>query len=136
MGLLSLIDATTLARKNNNVARILNNMLNHCDIKREVYIPPTTTFSHGGHGVVIGGGVKIGDNVTIYQGTTIGTKISKGYPTIGNDVTIFPLCVIVGDIKIGDNSIIGACTYVDQDIPPNSVVYNKKELVIKNKRGG
>ena len=44
-----------------------------------------------------------------------------GYPTIGNNVIIFPNSTIVGRIHIGDNSIIGANSFVNKDIPCNSV---------------
>lgn len=86
---------------------------------------------HGGLGVVIGEGVYIGKNVIINQNVTIGNK--NGCPIIQDNVRIFPNCIIIGKITIGKNSIIGAGTFIDQDIPPNSIVYNKKELVVKRR---
>ncbi len=77
----------------------------------------------------LSGGVVIGDNVKIGSNCILGYH--KGYPKIGDNVTIFPNSIIIGNITIGKNSIIGAGTYVDKDVPPNSVVYNKKELIIK-----
>ena len=85
---------------------------------------------HGGLGIVVGENVYIGKNVIINQNVTIGNK--NGCPKIMDGVRIYPGCIIIGNITIGENSIIGAGTYVDKDIPPNSTVYNKKELIIKS----
>lgn len=66
---------------------------------------------------------RIGDNVTIHHGVTIGKNHKTGgVPTIGNNVVIFPNAVIVGDITIGDNTYIGANTFVNKDIPSNSTI--------------
>ena len=91
------------------------------------------TFTHNGIGCVIGERVKFGNNVTVYQHTTIGStkKDEVAYPTIEDDVTIYSHCCIIGDITIGKGSVIGAYTFVNKDIPPNSVVYSKKKLCIK-----
>lgn len=129
---ISTIDANWLARKNLRVCHFINRIVYGIQVNTEVYIPPTLEFAHG-MGIVIGYGVKLGENVKIYQNTTLGAKDEKlkKYPIIGNNVTIFANCVIVGGITIGDNSIIGACTFVDKDIPPNSIVYGNRELIIK-----
>ena len=78
-------------------------------------------------GIVIGMKVEIGMNCKIYQNVTIGTKDIKDfkngkYPKIGNNVTIFPNSVIIGDIKIGDGSQIGAGSIVLKDVPANTIV--------------
>jgi len=65
--------------------------------------------------IVIGSGVVIQDMVTIYQSVTIG-QISGRYPIIGNNVRIYPNSVIVGGIKIYDNAIIRALSFVDSDV--------------------
>lgn len=76
-------------------------------------------------GVVIGEGVVVGEDCTIYQNVTIGK--SRGnlignseYPYIGNNVTIFAGAVIIGKVKIGSNSIIGANSVVKTDVEENS----------------
>jgi len=78
-------------------------------------------------GIVIGFNVELGDDCIIYQNVTIGTKDSADqvhakYPVIGDRVTIYPNCVIVGDIKIGDGATIGAGSVVISDVEPYSVV--------------
>ena len=77
-------------------------------------------------GIVIGDGVVIGRDCTIYQNVTIGKKNGNlnneyDYPTIGNNVTIFSGSVIVGKIYIGDNSIIAANSVVTSDVEENSI---------------
>lgn len=71
-------------------------------------------------GVVIGSGVKIGANVVLYQGTTLGAG-RGGYPTIGDGVVIYPNSVLVGSIFIGDGAVIGACSFVDGDVDAGRV---------------
>lgn len=74
---------------------------------------------------MIGETAEIGDNVTIYQGVTLGgTGKEKGkrHPTVGNNVLISTGAKILGAITIGDNSKIGAGSVVLKDVPPNSTV--------------
>lgn len=74
-----------------------------------------------GIGTIIGARVTLGDNVLLHHNVTFGDK--NGYrPIIGNCVTVYPGAVIVGDIKIGDNCIIGANTFVDKSYPANSII--------------
>ena len=103
--------------------------------KYNCYIAPNAEISNNmlfPHpiGVVIGDGVKIGKNCTVFQNVTIGKK-NDLYPTIGNNVTIYPGTVIVGNVKIGDNSIIGANSVVLHDVPPNTVVAGNPAKIIK-----
>lgn len=82
-------------------------------------------FIDHGMGVVIGETCEIGDNVTLYQGVTLGgTGKEKGkrHPTIGNNVLIASGAKVLGSMKIGDNSKIGAGSVVLQEVPPNSTV--------------
>jgi len=82
-------------------------------------------FIDHGMGVVIGETAVIGDNVLIYQSVTLGgTGIEKGkrHPTIGNNVVIGAGAKVLGNIKVGDNSYIGANAVVIKDVPPNSTV--------------
>lgn len=75
-----------------------------------------------GIGTIIGARSKIGDNVLLHHNITLGDK-NGGRPTIGNNVTIYPGTVIVGNIEIGDNSIIGANVFVDKTYPENSKIF-------------
>lgn len=71
-------------------------------------------------GVVISEKATFGNNCTIYQNTTIGVKDNIA-PTIGNNVTIYANSVIIGNVHIGDNAIIGAGSVVLKDIPANEI---------------
>lgn len=82
-------------------------------------------FIDHGSGVVIGETTEIGDNVTLYQGVTLGgTGKEKGkrHPTIGNNVTISVGAKVLGNIKIGDNVKIGGGSVVLRDVPSNCTV--------------
>lgn len=54
----------------------------------------------------------------------------KGFPTIGNNVTIFPGARVVGNIHVGDNVVIGANSVVVKDVPDNSIVAGVPARVI------
>jgi serine O-acetyltransferase len=82
-------------------------------------------FIDHGMGIVIGETAIIGDNVTLYQGVTLGgTGKEKGkrHPTVGNNVVIGAGAKVLGNITIGDNSYIGANAVVIKDVPANSTV--------------
>ncbi|MBL7068405.1 MAG: serine O-acetyltransferase [Candidatus Omnitrophica bacterium] len=82
-------------------------------------------FIDHGMGVVIGETSVIGDNVTIFQGATLGgtgKERGKRHPTIGNNVVIGAGAKILGNITIGDSVQIGANAVVVRDIPQNSTV--------------
>lgn len=78
-------------------------------------------------GIVIGSGVQIGENCTLQHGVTVGEKYvddrSDGcYPTIGSGVVFGTHSVVVGDIHIGNDAIIGALTFVDADVEDGTTV--------------
>ena len=82
-------------------------------------------FIDHGLGVVIGETSIVGDDVLLYQGSTLGgTGIVTGkrHPTIGNNVVIGAGAKVLGNIVIGDNSYIGANAVVIKDVGPNSTV--------------
>jgi serine O-acetyltransferase len=82
-------------------------------------------FIDHGMGVVIGETCEIGNNVTIYQGVTLGgTGKEKGkrHPTIEDNVLIASGAKILGSMTIGKNSRIGAGSVVLHEVPPNSTV--------------
>ena len=94
-------------------------------------------FIDHGSGVVIGETTIIGDEVTIYQGVTLGSntpKKGKRHPTIGNRVMIGAGSKIIGDIHIGDDAKIGAGSVVVNDVPPQGIAIGPKaQILIKNK---
>ncbi len=82
-------------------------------------------FIDHGMGVVVGETAIIGDNVTLFQGVTLGgTGKEKGkrHPTIGNNVVIGTGAKVLGNIVIGDNVQIGANAVVVKDVPPSCTV--------------
>ena len=82
-------------------------------------------FIDHGAGVVIGETAEIGDNVTLYQGVTLGgTGFARGkrHPTVDSDVVIGSGAKLLGPIHVGANSKIGANSVVIHDVPPNSTV--------------
>lgn len=95
-------------------------------------------FIDHGDGVVIGETTIIGDDVTIYQGVTLGgtgKDCGKRHPTIGSGVTIGAGAKVLGPITIGDGSKVGAGSIVLKDVPPNcTVVGNPGRIVEKKKK--
>ena len=85
-------------------------------------------------GVVIGETAEIGNNVSVYQGVTLGgvsTEKRKRHPTIGNNVVIGAGATILGPITIGDNVRVGAGSVVVKSVPPNSTVVGVPAKIVK-----
>jgi len=93
-------------------------------------------FIDHGAGVVIGETTVIGNNVTLYQGVTLGgtgKERGKRHPTLGNNVVVSAGAKILGTITIGDNVKIGAGSVVLKDVPPNcTVVGVPGRVVVRN----
>lgn len=85
-----------------------------------------------GVGSVIGARCRIGDNCTIHQNCTLGDR-NGGRPTIGDNVTIYAGSMILGNISIGDNTIIGANSVVTESCPANSVLVGTPARIIKRR---
>ena len=82
-------------------------------------------FIDHGMGVVIGETAEVGDNVTMYQGVTLGGtgfETGKRHPTVQDNVTIGSGAKLLGPITIGHGAKIGANTVVIHEVPPNSTV--------------
>lgn len=94
-------------------------------------------FIDHGMGVVIGESAVIGDNCTIYHGVTLGgtgkDKGAKRHPTVGNNVLIGAGAKVLGPFKIGDNSLIGANTFVSFEVEPYSTVVGAKGRIVKKR---
>jgi serine O-acetyltransferase len=109
-----------LARFGSQVVRLLTGIEIHpgAQIGRRLFI------DHG-MGVVIGETSIVGDDVTLYQGVTLGgTGKEKGkrHPTVGNNVTIGTGAKLLGNITIGENCRVGGGSVVLRNVPPNSTV--------------
>jgi serine O-acetyltransferase len=109
------------------------------DIHPNARIGSPFSIDHG-TGIVIGETTFIGDKVKIYQGVTLGAlsvdkskSRIKRHPTIEDNVILYSGCTILGgQTIIGRNSVIGGNVWLTESIPPNSVVYHKSEVFIKN----
>lgn len=117
------------ARSLNYIARVLTGADIHpgATIGKEFFIDHAT-------GVVIGETSIIGDNVSVYQGVTLGgvsTEKKKRHPTIGNNVVIGAGATILGPVVIGDNVRVGAGSVVVKSVPPNSTVVGVPAKIVK-----
>ena len=103
-------------------------------------ISPTTEIGPGlylGHfsGVIMSPYARIGANVNIAQGVTIGAESRgqrKGAPTLGDRVWIGANAVIVGKIAIGDDSLIAPGAFVNFDVPAKSIVLGNPGKIVSN----
>ena len=81
-------------------------------------------FIDHGMGVVIGETTEIGDDVMLYHGVTLGGRSmeqGKRHPTLGDRVTVGAGAKILGPVRIGDGSAVGANAVVTHDVPPESI---------------
>lgn len=107
--------------------------------KTGIEIHPAATigrrfFIDHGTGVVIGETAVIGDDVTIYQGVTLGgtgKDTGKRHPTIGNNVMIGAGAKVLGPFEVGDNSNIAAGAVVLNEIPPDSTAVGVPARVVR-----
>ena len=91
-------------------------------------------FIDHGNGVIIGETAVIGDNVTLYQGVTLGgTGKEKGkrHPTVKDNVMISAGAKVIGSFTVGENSKIGAGSVVVNEVPPNCTVVGIPGRVVK-----
>lgn len=104
-----------------------------------IEIHPGATIGKGffidhGMGVVIGETTEIGDNVTIYQGVTLGgtgKDVGKRHPTLGNNVMIGAGAKVLGPVRIGDNTKIAAGAVVLNSVPENSTAVGIPAKVVR-----
>jgi serine O-acetyltransferase len=109
------------------------------DIHPAAKIGRSFAIDHG-TGLVIGETTVIGDHVKIYQGVTLGAlNVSKSiastkrHPTIEDGVVIYAGATILGgSTVVGAGSIIGGNVWLTYSVPPNSVVYHKSEVHVKD----
>jgi serine O-acetyltransferase len=91
-------------------------------------------FIDHGMAVVIGETTEIGDDVTIYQGVTLGgtgKETGKRHPTIGSRVIVSAGAKVLGPFTVGDDSKIGAGSVVLEEVPPNSTVVGVPGKVVR-----
>ena len=91
-------------------------------------------FIDHGSGVIIGETTIIGDNVTLYQGVTLGgtgKETGKRHPTLCDNVMVSAGAKIIGSFTIGENSKIGAGSVVLEEVPPNCTVVGVPGRIVK-----
>ncbi len=94
-----------------------------------------------GTGIVVGESCKIGKNVKLYQGVTLGAlsvakslAFSKRHPTVEDNVIIYSGATILGgETVIGHDSVIGGNVWLTRSVPPHSTVYHKPDITVFNK---
>lgn len=107
--------------------------------KTGIEIHPGAVIGNGlfidhGAGVVIGETTIIGDNVTLYQGVTLGgtgKETGKRHPTLGDNVMVSAGAKLLGSFTVGENSKIGAGSIVLNEVPPNCTVVGIPGRVVK-----
>ena len=110
----------TLPRFLSHIARFLTGIEIHPGVKAGKGL-----FIDHGMGVVIGETTEIGQNVTLYQGVTLGgvsLKKEKRHPTLRDNVVVGAGAKVLGPFEVGENSRIGSNSVVVKEVPPNSTV--------------
>ncbi len=123
---------TTISRARETVRKLgvpgLNRLLRLSQIALYgVEIGNAVTLGHGVYfvhtlGTVVGGDATIGDRVKFMGNNTVGTAKDNGYPIIEDDVVVGAGARILGPIRVGARSVIGANAVVLHDVPPDSIV--------------
>lgn len=108
--------------------------------KTGIEIHPGATIGKGlfidhGSGVIIGETAELGDNITLYQGVTLGgtgKEQGKRHPTLGDNVMVSAGAKVLGSFKIGENSKIGAGSVVLKEVPANCTVVGVPGRICKS----
>lgn len=105
------------------------------DVPPQMQIGRGTVFPHDALGCVFHPNVKIGKNCKILHGVTMGGRAGhKGLPIIGDNVVIGTHAQIVGNVRIGNNSIVGAGAIVTHDVPDNVVVVGNPAKILRSNK--
>ena len=116
----------------------LTSQLAGIEIPWRTTIAPGLALTHG-RGIVVNANARIGSNVTLFHGVTIGQRDyidSEGrrntvYPVIEDDVWIGPHAIVVGGVTVGKGSRIAGGAYVFENVPPYSVVMGNPGQIVK-----
>lgn len=113
-----LSDFGAIGRLLSKVVWRVNVAMSGCYFSVKSEIGPGLRLPHP-TGIVVGDGVKLGCDVTLYQGVTLGVKnVEKGdYPSVGSRVTIYAGSVICGQILVADDAVVGANSVLFESVP-------------------
>ena len=104
-----------------------------CDIRTT--LPRSTNITHP-VGIVIGKNVDLGENIKIRQNVTLGVRggghISNSQPKLHDNVSLGAGAVILGNVTVGKNAVVGANSVVLEDVPPNAVVVGAPAKIVKH----
>jgi serine O-acetyltransferase len=82
-------------------------------------------------GIVIGGNARVGDRVKLMGSNTVGTAKDNGYPEVEHDVVLGVGSRVLGPIRVGQSSAVGANAVVLHDLPPGSVAVGIPARVVR-----
>lgn len=114
----------------NRVLRLMQMMFAGVELGNDIELGEGVYFIHS-LGTVVGGDAQVGDRVRFYGNNTVGTARDNGYPVIEDDVEVGCGARILGPVRIGARSFIGANSVVLTDIPPDSVAVGAPARVVK-----
>jgi serine O-acetyltransferase len=109
------------------------------EITTGISLPAQCTIGRGFRihhfgGIIFHSGVELGDHCTVYHDVTIGDRGGSGpAPRLGNSIIVGAGAKLIGDIRIGDNCIIGANAVVTKDMPPDTIAVGNP-AIYKSKR--
>jgi serine O-acetyltransferase len=117
---------------------LINHTLHGCELIVGCEIGPGVVIRHPA-GIVIGQGAKVGSGVFLQHGVTlgvahIGSNPTNLYPLIEDGVEIGSYAVVLGGVRVGTGSTIGALSLVNKDVPSHTVVAGVPAKIIKNKK--
>lgn len=101
----------------------------YCDIHPNSNISSSVQFAHNALGVVINEDAEIDENVIVQHHVTIGNN-GKGVPIIRGGAYLGCYAIILGDIEVGENAVVGAGTVVTKSVPANSTVVGNPMRII------
>jgi serine O-acetyltransferase len=116
----------------NRVLRLLQMMFAGVELGNDVRLGSGVYFIHS-LGTVVGGDARVGHRVRFLGNNTVGTARDTGYPVIEDDVEVGCGARILGPVRIGARSVIGANAVVLTDVPPDSVAVGVPAKVVRRK---